>query len=95
LRNSTTESLKQSFAPQVQQSFNKVGADKIWKNLITKYNSIPLISKVNPDLTEYVTEQAISGVFKMVEEKEAGIRGNVSQRTTPLLKKVFKQQDLK
>jgi hypothetical protein len=25
----------------------KVGADKAWTNIITKYNSIPLVRKVN------------------------------------------------
>jgi hypothetical protein len=41
-----------------------------WTNIITKYNSIPLVRKVNPDLTDYVTNQALNGVFKMVAVEE-------------------------
>jgi hypothetical protein len=36
----------------------------VWTNIITKYNSIPLVRKVNPDLTDYVTNQALNGVLK-------------------------------
>lgn len=95
LKNSTTSSLVQAFSPKVQQSISKVGADKVWNNIISKYNSLPTTSKINPDLTAYITEQAINGLFKMVEQKESDIRTKVSERTTPLLQKVFAQQDKK
>jgi hypothetical protein len=41
----------------------------VWTNIITKYNSIPLVRKVNPDLTDYVTDQA-EWSFKMVAVEE-------------------------
>jgi hypothetical protein len=64
--------LYNKFKPVIQSSFSKVGADQIWTNLITKYNSIPLTNNVNPDLTDYVTNEALKGVYTMiaVEEKE-------------------------
>lgn len=95
LENSTSSSLYAKFNPVIQNSFNKVGADKIWANIITKYNSIPLVTKVNPNLTDYVTKQAMSGVFKMVAVEEKNIRTNISARTSPLLQKVFAMQDKK
>ena len=70
-----------------------MGADKVWANIITKYNSIPLINKVNPDLTDYVTNQAMNGVFKMVVVEEKNIRTNINARTSILLQKVFAMQD--
>lgn len=93
LKKSTSEALYQKFNPIINNSFQKVGADKIWANLITKYNSIPLTNNVNPDLTDYVTAEALKGVFTMVEVEEKEIRENVSSRTSDLLKTVFALQD--
>ncbi len=95
LERTTSKSLYGKFNPVIKNSFSKVGADKIWTDLITKYNSIPLVQKVNPDLTDYVTQQALSGVFTMIEKEELNIRQNVSARSTNLLKSVFAMQDKK
>ena len=93
LQNSTSEALYQKFSPIINSSFKKVGADKIWTDLISKYNSIPLVSKVNPDLTDYVTQQSLKGVFTMVEVEELDIRTKISSRSSDLLRKVFALQD--
>ncbi|WP_405562535.1 DUF4197 domain-containing protein [Polaribacter sp. Asnod6-C07] len=93
LQSKTNQSLYNSFSPVINQSFSKVGADKIWSNLITKYNSIPFVNKVDPDLTSYVTNQALKGVFTMIEVEEKGIREKVGLRDTALLKQVFALQD--
>ncbi|MBI9041857.1 DUF4197 domain-containing protein [Lutibacter sp.] len=93
LQNTTSDALYQKFNPIIANSFQKVGADKIWSDLITKYNNIPLVNKVNPDLTNYVTEEALKGVFTMVAVEENDIRTKISSRTSDLLKKVFALQD--
>ncbi|MBT8318433.1 MAG: DUF4197 domain-containing protein [Lutibacter sp.] len=93
LQSATSEALYQKFNPIIQQSFQKVGADKIWTDLITKYNNLPLTNDVNPDLTDYVTGEALKGVFTMVEVEEKEIRANVGKRTTDLLRTVFALQD--
>jgi hypothetical protein len=93
LQNSTSDALYQKFNPIIANSFQKVGADKIWSDLITKYNNLPLVNKVNPDLTDYVTGEALKGVFTMVEVEELNIRTKVASRTSDLLKKVFALQD--
>ena len=54
----------------MQNSFSKVGADQIWNTIITKYNSIPLVNDVNPDLTDYVTQEALKGVYTMISVEE-------------------------
>lgn len=95
LENSTSTALYGKFNPVIKNSFTKVGADKVWSNIITKYNSIPLVNKVNPDLTDYVTKQAMNGVFKMISVEEKNIRTNINARTSPLLQKVFAMQDIK
>lgn len=95
LQNSTSTALYGKFNPVIKNSFNKVGADKVWTSIITKYNSIPFVSKVNPDLTDYVTNQAMNGVFTMVAVEEKNIRTDLSSRTSTLLQRVFALQDKK
>ncbi|RZJ30121.1 MAG: DUF4197 domain-containing protein [Flavobacterium sp.] len=95
LQSATTKELYAKFLPIVQQSIGKVGADKIWSSIITKYNGMPLVSKVNPDINDYVTQKALEGVFKMIAVEEKNIRTDISSRTSPLLKKVFAMQDRK
>jgi len=91
----TKTALYGKFNPVIKNSFAKVGADQIWENLIGKYNSIPFTKKVNANLTDYVTNQALKGVYKMIAVEELEIRQKVSSRTTTLLQKVFALQDRK
>jgi hypothetical protein len=95
LQNSTTTALYGKFNPVIKSSFAKVGADVVWTKIINKYNTIPLVKKVNPDLTDYTTNKALVGVFKMIAVEEKEIRNNINARTTPLLKSVFAMQDRK
>jgi hypothetical protein len=95
LQSSTTTALYGKFNPVIKNSFAKVGADKIWTNLINKYNSIPFVNQVNPDLTDYVTNKALEGVFKMITVEEKKIRTDLKSRTSDLLKQVFAMQDKK
>lgn len=88
LQTKTQSQLFTAFQPKVQASLGKVSADTVWKNIISKYNTLTG-QAVTTDLNEYVTTETINGVFKMVAEKETGIRNNSSLRTTSLLEKVF------
>ena len=89
----TEAALYKKFNPVIKQSFYKVGADKIWANLINKYNTIPFTKSVNADLTDYVTTEALKGVYKMISIQEKHIRTQLSSRSTALLQQVFKLQD--
>lgn len=93
LQRTTTAALYAKFNPIVKQSIGRVGADKIWGTIITKYNSLPLVSKVNPDINDYVTNEALKGVFTMIAVEEKEIRTDLDSRTSDLLKKVFAMQD--
>lgn len=93
LQSTTTTPLYSKFSPVVKTSLTRVGADKVWAGIIAKYNALPLVTKVNPDLTDYVTGKALDGVFKMIAVEEKNIRTNLSSRTSDLLKKVFALQD--
>jgi hypothetical protein len=93
LKGKTSDDLYASFTPVIKNSFSKVGADKVWRGLINKYNSIPFVKNMNPDLTTYVTARALEGVFTMIEVEEKGIREKVGLRNTALLQQVFALQD--
>jgi len=89
LEGSTNKELYAKFSPVVQQSISKVGADTIWSTIISKYNQIPFVTKVNPDITNYITNKAMDGVFKMIAVEEKNIRTDLKSRTSPLLQSVF------
>ncbi len=93
LTGKTQTALYNKFHPVIENSFGKVGADQIWENLINRYNTIPFTNNVNPDLTDYVTGEALKGVYTMIAVEEKEIRTKLSSRTTDLLKKVFALQD--
>lgn len=93
LQGKTNTALYAKFTPVIKQSFDKVGADKVWADLIRKYNNIPFVKKVNPNLTDYVTNEALKGVFTMIAVEEKGIREKVGLRNTALLRQVFALQD--
>lgn len=86
----TTTQLKTAFTPIIKQSLDKFSATKYYGDMINTYNNFPTtLKKVNPDLTAYVTEKAISALFDQVAKEEANIRTNASARTSQILKRVF------
>lgn len=95
LRKSTSSALFASFNPVIKNSLNQVGASSAWNTVMSNYNKIPFVDKVNTDLDDYVTNKAMDGVFLMIEKEEKLIRKDPVQRVTDLLKKVFAMQDKK
>lgn len=95
LHKATYDALYQEFNPVVLESLNKFNAVSYWEDAVNAYNRIPFITKANPRLDDYVTMQALNGLFDMVEKEEIGIRNDVTKRSTELLRKVFARQDNK
>ena len=94
LEKTTYDQLYNEFRPVIINSLDEVNAREYWKKGADTYNKIPFIGeKVNPELDDYVASKALVGLFSLIEEKEAGIRENPAERTTELLRKVFKVQD--
>jgi hypothetical protein len=89
LKKTTSPELNAAFQPPIRTSLDNVSASKYWSELITVYNSIPLVKKMNPDLTAYVTDKAIEGLFVMIAKEELKIRNDPMARTSELLKRVF------
>jgi len=88
LRKTTTASLTNAFRPVIDNSLQKVDATKYWNTVFTAYNKFSF-NKVNPDLSAYVTEKALYGIFYEIGQQEMQIRKDPVARTTDILKKVF------
>jgi len=92
LKRTTSGLLREKFKPVIRNSLNKVNATKYYSDLATRYNQIPFVQKVNPDLEDYATDKAIEGLFVMIAKEEKNIRENPVARTTELLRRVFGSQ---
>ncbi|WP_026260139.1 DUF4197 domain-containing protein [Segetibacter koreensis] len=88
LKNKTTNNLTEAFRPVIEQSLSKVDATKYWNTVFSTYNQFSL-QKVNTDLSAYVTEKALAGIFHEIGLQEQKIRKDPMAQTTQLLKKVF------
>ncbi len=89
LKRTTSSLLKEKFKPVIQNSLNKVNATRYYGDIVNRYNQIPFVLKVNPDLDDYATDKAIEGLFMMIAKEENNIRQNPVARTTEILKRVF------
>lgn len=90
LKGRTTSSLTTAFRPVVNKSLDKVGATSMWNTVFTTYNKLPLVTKkVNPDLSGYVVEKALEGMFYSIAQEELKIRTDPAAQVTNLLKQVF------
>ncbi|HEX8460135.1 MAG TPA: DUF4197 domain-containing protein [Segetibacter sp.] len=88
LKSKTTANLTEAFRPVIEQSLAKVNATKYWNTLFSTYNTFST-QKVNTDLSAYVTEKALAGIFHEVALEEQKIRTDPAAQTTNLLKQVF------
>jgi uncharacterized phage infection (PIP) family protein YhgE len=89
LKQNTQALLLDKFKPIVENSLHKVSATKYWEQLVMAYNRMPMVEKMNPNLSEYATQKAIDGIFIVVAEEELQIRKNPAARVSAILKKVF------
>ena len=89
LRQRTSSNLQVKFKPVIHAATQKVNVTKYWTPLINTYNAIPFVTKMNPDLDEYITQRGLTGLFKVVAQEETKIRKDPAARVTELLKKVF------
>ena len=92
LKRTTSSKLETAFKPVIKNSLEAVNCTKYFTNIVTTYNKIPLVEKVNPNLEDYATQKTMEGLFSLIEKEEANIRENPIARTTDLLKKVFASQ---
>jgi Protein of unknown function (DUF4197) len=90
LKGKTLPALTTAFKPVIDVALQKTGATKHWKNVFETYNKLPTtFKKINTDLSGYVTDKALSGLFYQVAIEEKKIRKDPAARVNDVLKKVF------
>ena len=89
LRDKTTVPLKGKFSPIVKNAIEKVNVTSYWNPLVNAYNTIPGVTKQNPNLEDYITDRAINGLMTLIADQEIKIRKDPAAQVTALLKKVF------
>ena len=89
LKNSTYKFLYSEFYSLVSLAMKKSEITKKWNLLINKYNKIPFVKKINPDIEDYITTKTIDGLFILIAKHEKEIRMNPKARVTEILKKFF------
>jgi len=75
--------------PVVDESLSGVGAAETYETVVDRYNSLPFVSPIDADLSTYVVERGMEGVFHYLAQEEAAIRSDPVKRTTELLQRVF------
>ncbi len=93
LKDKSYQKLYDAFMPVIQSALDEVNAREYWSSVVSAYNKLPFVKKVNPELDDHVNSKALVGMFSLIAKKEEGIRSNVDQRNTELLKKVFGSRD--
>ena len=84
-----TPPLAKRMVPVVNDSLAQVGAIRSYDEMMGQYKAVPFVPDVKANLTEYVVEKAMDGLFHYVAQEEAAIRNNPAERTTELLQRVF------
>ena len=88
-REKTSAKLKAAFTPVINSSLEKTNATKYYGDAVDRYNKVPMVKKMNPDLADYVADRTLFALFNRIGVEEANIRSNPAARTSDLLKKVF------
>ncbi|MDF2479434.1 MAG: hypothetical protein K0S24_4917 [Sphingobacterium sp.] len=95
-KTNTSAELTNKFSPVIQSAMGVNNVDQYWTQLTSAYNNLPLGNKVETNLTAYVTQKAIDGLFVKVADQESKIRNNIGgSRNTNILQKVFGYADEK
>lgn len=91
LRDNTSDKLRELFQPHVAKALEQVDATRYYTDIVTNYNRLPGVTRIEADLETYTTDRALDGLFLLVAEEEANIREDPAARTTALLRRVFSQ----
>jgi hypothetical protein len=81
--------LAAEMAPVVNRSLSEVGAIQSYDTVMSQYRRMPFVPDAKANLTGYVVEKGMDGIFLYLGKEEAAIRDNPAKRSTALLQKVF------
>jgi len=90
-RRKTMPALRRAFTPVVHRELERSGAIRGYRAFVRQYASLPLVGeRLNADIDGYVTKRALDAMFTMLAREERRIRRHPAERTTELLRKVFR-----
>ena len=89
LNKTSREQIRAKFLPIVKQATDQVGLAKQYNSFAGQAASFGVIDAKSANIENYVTEQALDGLYAMIAEQEASIRENPAGAATSLAKKVF------
>ncbi len=92
LKEKTTSQLIAAFKPIISKSLDNTNATRYWSDVFTAYDRFSS-KPVNTDLTAYVTQKALDGLFYKIGLEEQQIRQDPAARVKDILKKVFANQN--
>ncbi|MDL2269609.1 DUF4197 domain-containing protein [Desulfosarcina sp. OttesenSCG-928-A07] len=87
-----TPALVREMTPMVSGSLSDVGAIQVYDQIMARYQAIPLVPDIKANLSAYVVQKGMDGIFYYLAKEEAAIRENPARQTTELLKRVFGQK---
>lgn len=88
-RDRTEVALTSRFGPVVDDVMQELGVVRVYEDLVTRYNAIPLVRPVEFDIQAYVVDRTLDGMFATLADEERRIREDPIARTTQLLQRVF------
>ncbi|HPD83248.1 MAG: DUF4197 domain-containing protein [Alphaproteobacteria bacterium] len=88
-RGKMSSPLANKMSPFVNNAIAQAGVIQAYDKVMAQYQALPFMPDVKADLTSYVVDQGIDGIFFYLAEQEKAIRQDPARQTTELLKKVF------
>jgi hypothetical protein len=85
----TSVELRSRFKPVAAAAMEEVGLYGIYRELVARYERIPLMKPPAVDLEGYVADETLGALFAEIANEEARIREDPAARTTALLRRVF------
>ena len=89
LNKSSREQIRAKFLPIVKQATDKVGVAQKYNSFAGQAAAFGVVDAKSANVENYVTEQALNGLFEMIGKQEETIRQNPAAAATSLAKKVF------
>jgi hypothetical protein len=89
LQSRTTPELQTRFRPIIKRAIDKAQVTRHWNPIITRYNRLPMVRQMNPNLEDYVLDRTLIGLFSLIAAEEGKIRRDPAARVTDLLRSVF------
>ena len=89
LNKTSREQIRAKFLPIVKQATDKVGVAQKYNSFAGQAAAFGVVDAKSANVENYVTEQALNGLFEMIGKQEETIRKNPAAAATSLAKKVF------